>query len=142
MKKAFVFILLFGIFSFNCFSQSTRTVTIEVTNVVVRGGPVYLAIFSNAEEFRKEEPKYFYVMGDSGTVLTQAVTLPLGDYVISGYQDANNNQLMDYNLLGVPRESVALSNYNGRGIPTKNFDRQKVTVTGTTDKISIMLVKF
>ncbi|MCL2243634.1 MAG: DUF2141 domain-containing protein [Treponema sp.] len=142
MKRAFVFFLLSVIITFNCFSQSTKDVIIEFTNVVPRGGPVYLTIFSNAEEFRKEEPKYMYDLGDSGAVVSRVVTLPLGDYVISGFQDANNNKDMDYNLLGIPRESVAISNYNGRGIPTKNFDRQKVTVTAATDKISVGLFKF
>ena len=142
MKKAGVFFLLFGIFTSYCFSQATKTVIIEITNVVVRGGMVYLTIFSNAEEFRKEEPKYIFELGDGSTVVSQAVTLPLGDYVISGFQDANNNKDMDYNILGIPKELVAISNYNGRGLPTKNFERQKITITGATDRISIGLFKF
>ena len=142
MKKAVVFLLFFNIFTVYSFSQETKTITVEITNIVPGGGTVHMGVFFNAEEFKNEEPRYKFELEDSGTVAAKTVTLPLGDYVITGFQDANNNKQMDYAFLRVPKELIAISNYNGKGIPTQNFDRQKVTVNSTTEKISVGLFKF
>jgi uncharacterized protein (DUF2141 family) len=143
MKKTIIFIILFMLLSSYCFSQAANVnITVEITNVVVNDGKVYLAIFANAESFRKEEPMLAFVLESNSTVVSQEVSLPAGDYVISGFQDANNNQKLDYRLLGIPRELVAISNYDGKGIPTKNFDRQKIPVNSATGKVTIGLYKF
>ena len=142
MKKICFFLILFNIIISYCFSQDVKNVTIEITNVTVRGGMVYLAIFTDAEEFRKEEPKYMFELEDISTVLSQVVTLPHGYYLISAFQDANDNKQLDFGFLGIPRELVAMSNYDGRGLPTRNFDRQKTAVNSATDKISVGLHKF
>jgi len=144
MKKINAFLFLMCVFSCYCYSQTAgnKTITIEITNAVVNGGKVYLAIFSNAEEFRKEEPYVAFELGESKTVLSKELSLPHGEYVISAFQDANYNNKLDYGLLGIPKELVAISNYFGKGVPSKNFDRQKVTVNNTTEKVTIGLHKF
>ena len=137
-----MFLLFFTFFcSVNLFSQNVR-ITVDITNVVINDGNVYLAIFFNAEEFRKEEPSMAFQLDSTSTVLSQEVLLPPGEYLISAFQDSNNNQKLDTNFLGVPRELVGLSNYSGRGFPSKNFDRHKVPVNNTTGKIVIGLYKF
>jgi uncharacterized protein (DUF2141 family) len=143
MKKIIIFMILFILFSSYCFSQAASVnITVEITNVVINDGKVYLAIFANAESFRKEEPMLAFELEPNNTVVSQVVSLPAGDYVISGFQDANNNQKLDYRLLGIPRELVAISNYDGKGIPTKNFDKQKIPINSTTGKVTIGLYKF
>ena len=140
MKKGIIF--LFFVFFF-CVYGNTQTVTftIEVTNVVVNGGNIIMAIFSNAEEFRREDPPYVYVVQGNRTVVSQEVTLPYGEYLISVFQDANGNNDMDFGLFGIPKELLGLSNWNGRGFPSRNFDRHKVPVNGSTGKITIGLYK-
>ena len=142
MKKAALFLLLFSIFTFNSFSQAEKTLTIEITNVVPEGGAVHVAVFFNAEELRNEKPRYGFELEAGSTAVSRTVTLPHGDYVITGFQDANHNQKMDYAFLRLPKELVGLTNYYGKGIPSMNFDRLKVTVNSTTEKISVGLYKF
>ena len=124
------------------FSQNNVNVVINVTNAEVGGGMVYLAIFANAEEFRKEEPFLAFELGDNSSVLSKNVSLPAGEYVVSAFQDANGNQAMDYNRLGIPRELVAISNFDGRGFPSKNFNRQKIRIDATTGSLTIRLHRF
>ncbi len=72
--------------------------------------------------------------------LTAQVELPAGECVISAYQDTNGNGKLDNNLLGVPREPVAISRWNGRGIPG-GFNRHKVAIDDDTQTESIDLYK-
>jgi uncharacterized protein (DUF2141 family) len=50
--------------------------------------------------------------------VSQEVSLPHGEYVLTAYQDANNNGILDLGLFKFPKEMVAISNYFGRGFPT------------------------
>ena len=144
MKKIIAFLFLISVFSFYCYSQTanSKKITVEITNIVVNGGKVYLAIFSNAEEFRKEEPYAAFELEDSTSVISKEVTLPYGEYVISAFQDANNSKKLEYGLFGVPKELVAISNYFGKGLPSRNFDKQKITVNNAAEKVTIGLYKF
>ena len=144
MKKTIILIILFCIFSAYCFSQAADnvTITVEITNVAINNGKVYLAIFADAESFRKEEPQWAFELEADRTVVSQEVSLPAGQYVVSGFQDTNKNQKLDYGLFGIPKELVAISNYDGKGFPSKNFDKQKIPINGTTGKVIIGLYKF
>ena len=144
MKKIVVLLGLIFTLTVYCFSQTVNNgrITIEITNVVINGGRIYLTIFSTAENFRNETPDFTFILEAQNTNVFQELSLPNGEYVISAFQDANNNQRLDYNLFGVPRELVGMSNYFGRGYPSKNFDRQKILVNNSTGTITIGLYKF
>jgi len=144
MKKIICVLIVLNMFSVYCFSQTvnSKTVTIEITNVVINGGIVYLAVFSNAQAFRREEPDFSFAIAANNTSIFQSVTLSYGEYVIAAFQDANGNGIMDSNFFGIPRELVGISNYSGRGFPSNNFDRQKIPVGSTTDRITIGLYRF
>ena len=127
--------------SANLFANNVQF-TVEITNVVINDGNVIIAIFANANEFRREEPSFYFILDSTSTVITQEVSLPSGDYLISAFQDSNNNQRLDSNLFGVPKELVGISNYSGRGFPSRNFDRHKVPINNLTNKITIGLYRF
>jgi len=144
MKKAVIFFVLAFAFCGLCFSQAgnTVTVTIEITNVVVNGGKVFLAIFATSDSFKKETPEIAFELQADKTSLTREVTLARGEYVVSALQDANGNKVLDYGLFGIPKELVGISNYFGKGFPSKNFDKQKIMLDEKTGKITIGLYKF
>jgi uncharacterized protein (DUF2141 family) len=144
MKKVICLLCLFFTLSVYCFSQAANnmTVTIVITNVITNGGRIYLAVCSTAENFRNETPDFSFVLEADNTILSQELSLPSGEYVITAYQDANNNQRIDYGLFGIPKELVGMSNYSGNGYPSKNFDRQKIMVNNSTGRITIGLYKF
>jgi len=141
MKKYKIFLLLGLIISNYCFAQ-TANVAIEINNIVVNGGIVYMAIFSKADSFRREEPDFLFEIKADNTTMAQELILPNGEYVITAIQDANNNKRLDFGLFGIPRELVGISNFYGRGFPFKNFERQKILIDKTTEKIIINLYSF
>ena len=127
-------VLLCTVFSF---AQNVQVV-VEVTNVVINDGKVHCAVFFNADEFKREEPTIAFELDSTSAVLTYVVTLPPGEYVVSAFQDRNGNMECDFRGL-FPTELVAISNYSGRGFPSRNFNRQKVLINSATGRVSIGL---
>ncbi len=144
MKRFICFLVTDFILTSFCFAQTLDNIkaTVEITNVTVNDGKIFVAVFANAESFKKEEPEFAFELEPDKTILAVDVTIPAGEYVISAIQDANNNQKLDYNLIGIPKEMVAISNYYGKGFPSKNFDKQKITIDSVTEKITVALFKF
>ena len=142
MKKYFCFLIYSLIFINYSFAQTmNNNLIIEVNNVVVSGGPVGVAIFSSAESFKREQPDYFFMFEPVSTTLLKIFPLPAGEYVMSAYQDANNNGRVDFGLFGIPKELVGITNFFGRGFPSRNFDRQKILVERTTARVIINLYR-
>jgi uncharacterized protein (DUF2141 family) len=141
MKRIVSFLVVAYVLSGNGFSQtaSDNRITVEITNAVVNGGAVYLCVFSKAESFKKENPDIYYKLDAYKTSLVKEILLPDGEYVIMAFQDANNNQKLDYGLLGIPKELLAISNYSGKGYPSRDFNKQKIPVNGATGKITLRL---
>jgi len=143
MKKLISFLLMSHVFSNFCFAQTVNNnITIEVSNVVINGGTIFLAVFSSAETFRKEEPDYFFELNPNSTIISQRLSLPSGEYVVTAIQDANNNRQLDFNIFGIPKELFGITNFNGRGFPSRNFDRQKILINNTIRNVIINLYRF
>ncbi len=80
-------------------------------------GRVMVAVFDAAERFMGEETQTAALMLPARKGMVRAVIgdLPAGIYAISVYHDANGNQELDTNMLGMPREGYGFSN-DARGI--------------------------
>jgi len=143
MKKYIIFLVLCFVYFHYSYAQTDNNeqLTIEITNVKINGGKVYLAVFAKSESFQKELPEYAFVLEANKAVVTQKLTLKEGYYVISAFQDTNGNGVLDYNLLGIPKEMIAITNYHGKGFPAKNFEKQKILINNKTEKVSIGLYK-
>ena len=135
------FTLFFLVFLTMNLSAEDAHVVVEISNIIINGGKVSIGIFSNAEEFKKEEPYMGFELESTNEVLFQEVLLPHGEYVISAYQDTNNNGKLDTGLFGIPKELVGISNYFGKGFPSGNFNKQKIPINDTTGTITIGLYK-
>jgi len=146
MKKIFYLTILLCILIINSYTQEENSgnaeFTIEISNVVPNGGKVHLRIFLNVNELNREQPSITYILDDINTVISHKISLQYGEYVFGAFQDTNGNGVMDYGALGIPKELVGVSNYFGRGLPTKIFNRQKVIINNSTEIIRFGLHKF
>ena len=90
---------------------------IRIGGVSDGGGRVMVALFDAAERFMDAETQTAALMLPARKGVVRAVIgdLPAGIYAISVYHDANGNQALDTNLLGMPREGYGFSN-DARGI--------------------------
>lgn len=62
------------------------------------------------------------------------INLPDGEYLVMLVHDINNNGKLDTSFIGMPKEPVGLSNYDGKGIPGK-FKKHKFSVNENTEII-------
>jgi uncharacterized protein (DUF2141 family) len=138
MKKQIVLaILLIGVLAFS-FAQDCE-VTVEVSGVAPKAGTVYLAAFNSESTYKKNEALFSRKVDADGAIVQIPLTLPAGDYVVVVFQDLNMNQKMDANIIGMPKEPVGISNYDGKGIPG-GFGKLKLPVTSSTKTIPIKLI--
>jgi uncharacterized protein (DUF2141 family) len=143
VKRVVFLLFVFCVFSGYCFSQTTNYIhiKIEINNVVINGGKVYLLVFSTKERFKNEEPQIVFELNDNSTTIFWEILIPNGEYVITAFQDSNNNRKLDYGLFNKPKELLGMPNYSGKGYPSKSFDKEKIFINNMSEKINIVLYK-
>jgi uncharacterized protein (DUF2141 family) len=109
MKKIFVPLVISALLALSGRVQS-QTLTIQVTNVKDAEGHVRIAIYNSEKDYMK---KWFMVKSAKaakGTVEVVVENLPAGTYGISVMHDANSNEKLDSNMIGIPKEGFGFSN--------------------------------
>jgi len=119
----------------NSFADDIYT-TIEINGVVVNKGLVYVAIYSNEKDYKSETPFTRFILEPDNTSLAYFLELPEGEYVVSVFQDSNNDGKLNTNIFGIPTEHVGITNYNLRGAPG-GFNRSKVPINNSSTKLII-----
>lgn len=93
--------------------QEVGQVQLSLKNIDPRRGSIRVAIYDNRTDFENQQkPVHGMVIKDL-TERHAEVELPImafGTYAIAVYQDKNNNDRLDTNLLGIPKEPYAFSN--------------------------------
>jgi uncharacterized protein (DUF2141 family) len=93
------------------FSQSLE---IEIAHIRNTRGTLHLAFYRDAESFDSDSPFYNQKIQKDEIIdgaLTVKIEMDTGTYGIALLDDENNNGLMDYNLVGIPREGFGFSDY-------------------------------
>ena len=123
-----------GIFLFAEETAAEKKLTVEITNVASEEGQIILAIYNSSENYDKriafQEVK---LKPEIDTVIFET-NLPDGEYLVMLVHDINNNGKLDTSFIGMPKEPVGLSNYDGKGIPGK-FKKHKFSVNEYTEII-------
>ena len=105
-------------------SYPLRAANLEVEiSGITKEGILHLAIYSSREVFESDRgdkpgPQPGIVAGSIKNVGTEVYKetfeIPAGTYVIGYYIDANGNEKLDTNFIGIPKEEYGFSN-NARG---------------------------
>jgi uncharacterized protein (DUF2141 family) len=114
--------------------------TLEIRGVTVRGGQVYVAVYSTEADYKNERPLMTFQLAPERDFLTYEFKAPEGEYVVSLFQDTNNNGKLDVGIFGIPKEPVGITNWNGKGRPG-GFHTLKVPVNTDSAKITVNLGK-
>jgi uncharacterized protein (DUF2141 family) len=124
-----------GIFLFAEETAEEKKLTVQITNVTSEEGQIILAIYNSSENYDKriafQEVK---LKPEIDTVIFET-NVPDGEYLVMLVHDINNNGKLDTSFIGMPKEPVGLSNYDGKGIPGK-FKKHKFSVNENTSVIS------
>ena len=133
-RKLFLLcILLFVVESL--FAENINS-TIEINGVIVNGGLVYVAVYSNENDYKNEKAFTSFILQPIKATLTHSLDLPNGEYVVSVFQDINSNDKLDENSFGIPSEPVGKTNYNLRGAPG-GFNKLKVPINNVSTKLVV-----
>jgi uncharacterized protein (DUF2141 family) len=136
-KRLIIFFGIFLLLKWSVFSE-TVSATIEIDGVIVNGGRVAVAVFSNENKFKRKEPDISFWLESTTDRISYNIDLPEGEYVVTVYQDENNNEKLD-SFFFRPQEPVGMTNYRG-GIPG-NFQKLKIIVNENNKIISITLIR-
>jgi uncharacterized protein (DUF2141 family) len=119
----------------NCFADDINT-TIEINGVNVDGGLVYVAVYSNETDYKAEKAYISFIMEPVSANLTYLCELPEGDYVVSAFQDKNNDGELNTTIFGIPTEHIGITNYSLRGIPS-SFQKLKTAVNANSTRLIV-----
>lgn len=95
-----------------------NSLTITITNLHNNSGHVLLSLFKDGKGFPDEADKAFRTAKLSINKKTTSVSfpgLPSGTYAIAILHDENDDQKMNTNMLGIPKEGYGFSN-NASGL--------------------------
>ena len=89
------------------------TIHLEVQNIKPSKGSIKVAIFGTEETFLVDDKAiqgHSVATTNSDKLIITLKDLPFGTYAIAIYQDLNDNDNLDTNLFGVPKEPYGFSN--------------------------------
>ena len=111
----------------NAQDSISQNITVKITNLDNNKGKVFVALYDSENTFLGKAYKSSVnpILDNSCEVVFKNV--PNGTYAISLFHDENDNNKMDSNFLGIPKEDYGCSN-NARGFmgPPKWKDAQFV----------------
>jgi hypothetical protein len=137
MKK--ILLVFISLFSIHLLFATDYQVQIQISNVTVSSHKLYV-LFYNTEKNYNKLPFKTYIIDAVQEDITITYTLPEGEYVITVFQDQNDNRKLDTNTIGIPKEPVGISNYSGKGIPG-GFNTLKLHIPNGNATIPIKLKK-
>lgn len=89
------------------------TLTVQVTNVEVARGSIYVALYQDEAAFlREDEPLRGEIIPVASLkdCTVSIAQLPFGKYAVAVFHDWNGNGRLDKNSFGIPTEPYAFSN--------------------------------
>lgn len=113
--KQIIFFLAFFISSLNIMAQtSANSITVNISNINKIKGTLIIGLYDSESSFMKKRTagKLEKVTAKTATVIF--TDIKSGEYAISLFHDANDNEKLDTFLFGIPKEDYGCSN-NARG---------------------------
>jgi uncharacterized protein (DUF2141 family) len=137
-KKIFFICALLWVAA-NSFADNVNT-AIRINNVNINGGLIYVAVYSNENDYKNEQAFFSFILESTDAVLTYNLELPEGEYVVSVFQDKNKNGKLDTGIFGIPSEPVGKTNYSLKGSPG-SFNKLKAAVNNNSATLIVNMGK-
>jgi len=138
------FSLFFIIFNFlvvpkNALSQNAN-VMLEFTNLRTNKGHIRIVLYNTEDAFKKEKAFLLSKIIKTNLVnnsFSAQISLPIGEYGISVLDDENGNEVMDYNLIKMPKEGFGFSNYYHSGFTKPKLSQFLVSIKERSNTVKI-----
>ena len=138
MKKILI-LCSFILFSVLSFGQTSLTVTVK--NIREPKGTIRVGLYNKEEDFLKKiyQGKLVKAVGTEVTVVFD--DLPPGEYAISIVHDENENEVLDSNKLGIPKEGYCFGNNALGKFGPPSYDKVKIKL-GTVPVAQSLAMKY
>lgn len=134
-------LLFIGQFPSKTQKQTTGTITVQISGIEESKGMLYLSLYDNTKGFpnsKKSVVKTYRIKATKGKQNFKIPKITYGQYAISCFHDANSNEKLDTNFLGIPKEKVGTSNNpSSSGAPT--YKEAKFQLDNSTINLQISL---
>ena len=119
--------------------EETATIEVQFQNIASDDGKMLIGLYDSEENWLKKR-----VMSKIGKITNGVCTVkfeevPNGVYAISSYHDENDNDKLDTNFLGIPKEDTGSSNDAPARFGPPEWEDAKFEVKGSTVKQIINL---
>ena len=128
-------LLVFILFNLTASLSAQGKITVTVFNFENNKGACKTCLYTNAssfagkgEAFKCMETK---INNKKSTVIFNSV--PAGVYAIAVFHDANNNNKLDKNLLGIPKEGYGASKNKLPLASAPTFNENRFVITATSN---------
>lgn len=139
MKHRFIFFISF---SFLCGKVAAQqTLTVQIINVKNDKGQIALALYNSKKDFMKTRYQGKATKATKGMVEIVFENIPAGAYALGVIHDANGNNKLDTNILGIPKEGFGFSNNAMGAFGPPSFEKTKVEVS-SNKSVSISMKYF
>lgn len=138
MKITGVFFIAVIVLTANAFSQGR--VVAAIHNIKNDKGVCRACLFNNPASFKGETGEPFLCVGvqvKNSTAQVVFNNIPAGTYAMFVFHDANANNKMDLNFLGIPKEGYGASKNKLPFASAPSYDDNKFTIT---DKSIVRLI--
>ena len=117
------------------FGQNTANVTVNISNIDLSGGKVFIGLYNNEATFKLKSGAVDSIIFIPDKEITRVVfsNIPIGNYAVAAFQDINNNNKLDSREFKIPKEPVGISNYpiNKSKLPPIFKKAQFIIITDT-----------
>ncbi|RZA32177.1 MAG: DUF2141 domain-containing protein [Lysobacteraceae bacterium] len=117
---------------------SAATVEVRVTNVAGGKGKVNVAV-CDRERFLKQCVYSASAPARAGETVVSLKDIPAGTWAVLAYQDVNENNELDRNFIGIPKENYGFSRDAAGRFGPPGFDDAAIAVTDGTTTATIRL---
>ena len=123
-------------------SPQKASLTVEIQNVHVHKGAVYVALFKPGKEFPEGKPLEGKKVDAIQDVVRTTFSVDPGDYALAIFHDENGNGQMDKKMFGIPKEPYGFSNNFRPKMSAPKFSDCQFSVGEGKKVVSIELKKF
>ncbi|MFK5893328.1 MAG: DUF2141 domain-containing protein [Pseudomonadota bacterium] len=140
MPKLILFIFsIFVLLNANVYAQNK--VTVKVTNIQSDKGTIYIGFYKPNDDFPNHEAKHIKksVKPLNSGVSLVVTDLDAGTYAVAVLHDINDNDELDNNFIGIPKEPYGFSKNIHHTFSAPTFDECKFNLTNKPVELSIKL---
>ncbi len=118
------------------------TLTIKVTNVKSSKGTIQVALWDTSSGFPDDyNTAYLTKTVNASQKIVSFKNLDAGNYAVALYHDKNNDEKLNTNFLGIPKEGFGFSNNPLILTGPPSFNKAKITLKKSIDKTQVIKLK-